>query len=61
MFVSLRIWASMMEEQDKKIELKASRVEMKKRKEDSMILTVDTSNMDEEVKVAHKFFARRSL
>jgi hypothetical protein len=40
----------------KKIELETTRVAMKKRKEDFMILIADTSNMDDEVKTVHMLF-----
>jgi hypothetical protein len=52
---------SMMETQDKNIKLEASRVAVKKRKEDFIILHADTSNMDEEVRAAHKFFRETIL
>jgi hypothetical protein len=42
-------YASMMEKQENKIELEASIVAVKKRKENFMILTANTSNMDEEL------------
>jgi hypothetical protein len=42
-------------EMEKKIEIE-SRVSVKKRKEDFMILTIDTLNMDDEVKTAHMLF-----
>jgi hypothetical protein len=52
---------SLMEMQEKKIELEALRVAVKKRKEDFIILHADTSNMDEEMKAAHKFLCETIL
>jgi hypothetical protein len=45
----------MMEKMEKKIEIE-SRVSVNKRKEDFMIMTIDTINMDDEVKTAHMLF-----
>jgi hypothetical protein len=50
----------MMEKQEKKIEFKRSRIAVE-RKEDFMILTAGTSNMDDEVNVAHVLFPDVSL
>jgi hypothetical protein len=49
-------WAAIMEKQEKKIELETTRVVVKKRKEYFMILTADTSNMDDKVKAMHLLF-----
>jgi hypothetical protein len=49
-------WASIMEKHDENIELERTRLAMKKRKNDLMIMTAATSNMDGEVKAAHMFF-----
>jgi hypothetical protein len=46
-------WATMLEKQDRKIELETAMVAVKKRKEDFLILKTDMSGMDEEVKAAH--------
>jgi hypothetical protein len=48
-------WASIMEKQEK-IELETTSVAVKKRKEDLMILTANTLNMDAEVKATHMLF-----
>jgi hypothetical protein len=50
-------WASMMEKQEKKIEIKTTRVAVNKMREDYMSLTVDTSDIYDEVKAAHMLFS----
>jgi hypothetical protein len=54
-------WAAIMEKQEKKIELETTRVVVNKRKEDFIILTTDTSNMDNEVKGRAHALPRRYL
>jgi hypothetical protein len=51
----------MLKKKDKMIELNTVRVAAKTRKGDIMILTADTSNMDEEVKAVHMFFPKSIL
>jgi hypothetical protein len=49
-------WKSLLSKQDEKIVIEKERVDVEKRKEDFMILTADTSQMDDEVKAAHMFY-----
>jgi hypothetical protein len=46
-----------MEKQEKKVEIGMMRVAVNKMREDFMILTADTSNIDDEVKAAHMLFS----
>jgi hypothetical protein len=48
--------ACIMEKHEENIELERTRLAMKKRKKDLMIMTADTSNIDDKVKAAHLFF-----
>jgi hypothetical protein len=52
---------AIMENQEKKIELEMTRDTVKKGKEDFMILTANTLNMDDKMKAAHMLFCNAIL
>jgi hypothetical protein len=49
-------WATLLKKQDEEMQLEKERVAVKKRKEDSMLLTMSTEGMDPLVLVAHNFY-----
>jgi hypothetical protein len=49
-------WVSLMGKRKKKIEFETTRVTVEKMKQDFMVLTVDTSNMDDKVNAAYMLF-----